>query len=236
MKKLPVCFFLFLLSFAVSYAQPATKPAAKNPLDKGDFKVGFPKSDPGKKPMSAVDLKDLADIAAFYDGNGPQIKICYELLDQYEEEFKTISKDPKEIDNMVQDTLAQTLFHELGHCLIDQWELPATGREEDAVDQLATVLLLDGSAEGQDSAINAALEFDIASRNEAKDDMVFWDEHSFSETRFFDMICLVYGSNPKKNAGMIGDDKLPKDRAVRCPGEWDRANRAWMKLLAPYVL
>ncbi len=71
---------------------------------------------------------------AFYDPSGPQIKICYELLEQYEKEFKTISKDPKEVDDMVEDTLVQTLFHELGHCLIDQWDLPATGREEDAVD------------------------------------------------------------------------------------------------------
>ena len=140
------------------------------------------------------------------------------------------------IDDMVEDTLVQTLFHELGHCLIDQWELPATGREEDAVDQLATVLLLDGSPEGQKSAIHAALEFAIASSNEEKGDMLFWDEHSFSKTRFYDMMCLVYGSDPKKNGFMIGDDGLPESRAVRCAEEWRRANRAWMKLLQPYVL
>ena len=243
----------------VAVAQPAGASKPKNALDKGDFKVGYPPSQKGKKPMpadEAAGFKEIADslnslIAlprdvylnidtcgeanAFYDPSGPQIKICYELLEQYEKEFKTISKDPKEVDDMVEDTLVQTLFHELGHCLIDQWDLPATGREEDAVDQLATVLLLDGSS-GQKSAINAALEFAIASSNEEKGDMLFWDEHSFSKTRFYDMLCLVYGSNPTKNAFMIGDDGLPKQRADRCPAEYKKADHAWMKLLQPYFL
>lgn len=252
--------FLFALGLSiVTVAQPAAA-KGKNALDKGDFRVGFPPMEKGKKPMPADDAKELRDVAdalnstialprdvylntdncgeanAFYDSEGPQIKLCYELIDQYEQEFKTISKDPKEIDDMVKDTLAQTLFHELGHCLIDQWELPATGREEDAVDQLATVLLLDGSPEGVDSAVNAALEFDIAASNEQKGDMVFWDEHSFSKTRFYDMLCLVYGNDPKKNAGMVGENGLPKERAVRCTEEYKRADRSWMKLLAPYVL
>ena len=137
---------------------------------------------------------------------------------------------------MVEDTVIQTLFHELGHCLIDVWDLPATGREEDAVDQLATVIMLDGSPQGQKSAINAALEFEIASRNDAKDDMLFWDEHSFSKTRFYDMLCLVYGSNPTKNAGLVGPDMLPEERAERCETEYKRAEHAWLKLLAPYIL
>ena len=137
---------------------------------------------------------------------------------------------------MVSDTIVQTLFHELGHCLIDVWDLPATGREEDAVDQLATILLLDGSPDGVKSAINAAIEFDIASRDEDKSDMVFWDEHSFSKTRFYDMLCLAYGSDPGKMGFLVGDDKLPAKRAARCPTEFKRAEHAWLKLLEPYIL
>jgi len=110
------------------------------------------------------------------------------------------------------------------------------GREEDAVDQLATVLMLDGSDEGAVSAFNAALEFEISSRSQKKASMIFWDEHSFSKTRFYDMICLVYGSNPEKNSGLVGPTKLPVERAGRCENEWARAERAWLKLLAPHIL
>lgn len=244
-------------------AKPTATPttvAKKHPLDKGDFRVGFPPKVKAKQAMAADDKKVFQEIAdalngliampkdiylnidecgepnAFYDPNNGQITFCYELLEQYEDDFKTIEKDQKKVDGMVEDTLVQTLFHELGHCLIDVWELPATGREEDAVDQLATILMLDDTDEGTLSTINAALQFDIASRNDDPNDLAFWDEHSFSKTRFYDMICLAFGSNPEKHEWMIGPDKLPESRAVRCEEEYQRANRSWMKLLAPYLI
>lgn len=258
------CALTFALAAAAQPGGAApNKAPAKHPLDKGDFKVGFSaktKAKQPKKTMPADERKVFQEIAdglnssialphdiylnmdtcgeanAFYDPETSEITFCYELLEQYEKEFRTITKVQKEIDDKVGDTLMQTLFHELGHALIDVWELPATGREEDAVDQLATVLILDGSSEGVDSALNAAIEFDIAASNDDPGDMIFWDEHSFSKTRFYDMICLVYGSDTKKNAWMVSDDGLPRDRAVRCSEEYRRANRAWMKLLSPYVI
>ncbi|MBP9664669.1 MAG: hypothetical protein KBD94_08605 [Pyrinomonadaceae bacterium] len=245
--------------------QPApspAKPPVRHPLDKGDFKVGFSPKTKAKDPKKDMpkELKDVfQEVAdglnellampkniyinmdacgepnAFYSPDASEITFCYELLEQYEAEFKTIEKDQEKVDSMVVDTLVQTLFHELGHCLIDVWELPATGREEDAVDQLATILMLDGTDEGTQSTINAALEFDIASRDQDPNDMAYWDEHSFSKTRFYDMICLVYGSNEKANAWMVGPNTLPNDRAVRCGEEHRRAERSWLKLLDPYI-
>jgi len=238
------------------------KPVGNSPLDKGDFKVGFSprtKAKDPKKEMPKDEKETFQEIAdalnsllalpkdvyinmdtcgepnAFYDSNTAEITFCYELLDLYEAEFRTVTKKQAEIDRMVEDTLMQTLFHELGHCLIDVLDLPATGREEDAVDQLATILILDGSAEGQMSAINAALEFSIASKGDNPRNMLFWDEHSFNKTRFYDMMCLVYGSNPAKNGGMIGPKGLPVERAQRCQTEFKRAERAWLRLLEPHV-
>ncbi len=243
-------------------AQNTPKPTAKNPLDKGDFKVGFSpitKAKTPKKEMPKDEKAVLQEIAvalnsllalpkdvylnfdtcgeanAFYSPDTAEITFCYELVDQFEQEFKTISKSQAGVDNMVEDTIIQTLFHELGHCLIDVWDLPATGREEDAVDQLATVIMLDGSPEGRNSAINAALEFEIASRGTETDDMVFWDEHSFSKTRFYDMLCQFTGAD-EKNRNMVGLNKLPAERAGRCETEYKRAERAWLRLLEPYIL
>ncbi len=245
-----------------STASP-TKPPSKHPLDKGDFKVGFspktkaknPKKDMPKEEKEIfqgiadelnaflamprdiyINMDACGEPNAYYSPETSEITFCYELIAQYEAEFKTIEKNQEKVDSMVEDTLVQTLFHELGHCLIDVWDLPVTGREEDAVDQLATILMLDGSDEGTVSTINAALEFDIASRDQDPNDMAYWDEHSFSKTRFYDMICLVYGSNEKKNAWMVAPDILPKDRAVRCGEEYKRAERSWLKLLDPYII
>ncbi len=252
-----------IVAQTTSPASSPARPAVKHPLDKGDFKVGFspktkrqnPKKDMPKDEKAifqeiATELNSFLALPrdvylnldtcdepnAFYSSETSEVTICYELAEQYEEDFKTIERSQKKVDEMVEDTLVQTLFHELGHCLIDVWDLPATGREEDAVDQLATILLLDGSPEGSRSALNAARQFEIASRDEHAEDMLFWDEHSFSKTRFYDMICLVYGSNPKQNKHLVGPNRLPAERAERCSEEFRRAERSWLKLLAPYVI
>ena len=256
-------FILVALCTAQSIGQGPAKAAGKNPLDKGDFKVGFSpitKSKGQKKDMPKEEKATFQEVAtalnslialpkdiyinidtcgeanAFYSSETAEITFCYELLDQYEREFRTVSKVQAEIDAMVEDTLVQTLFHELGHCLIDVWDMPATGREEDAVDQLATIMMLDGSAEGQATAINAAREFAIAAKSEDPKNMVFSDEHSFSKTRFYDMLCLVYGSNPVKNRKMVGPNGLPAERAKGCESEYKRAERSWLRLLEPYIL
>ncbi len=245
-------------------AATPSKPTVKNSIDKGDFKVGFsPVSkaeDPKRKDMPKDEKESMQELAdalnsfialprdiylnldtcgeanAYYSSGYNEIKICYELLEQAESIYKTVSKDPKVVDDMIADGLVQTLFHELGHCLIDVWELPATGREEDAVDQLSVVLMLDGTPSGDRSVLNAATWYNILARKASKADLLFWDEHSFDKTRFYDMLCMVYGSSPDKNFKLVGPRGLPEGRAGNCPADFQRINRAWLKLLEPYIL
>ncbi len=96
------------------------------------------------------------------------------------------------------------LFHELGHGLVNLFDIPITGREEDAVDQFSALLLLETDPEGMTEIgtglgvyalfgaefFNAfALGPDELSKN------VFADEHSLGQQRYYDLMCLVVGSN-----------------------------------------
>lgn len=233
-----------------------------NGLDKGDFKVGFSPITKAKNPKKVMpkevtevlqgiatplnsiialphdiflNFDECGEPNAFYSSATKEITMCYEFLETFEEEFKKVGKNQAEIDNRVDGTLAFFFFHELGHCLIDVWDLPATGREEDAVDQLAMIILLDGTPEGQDMVVSGALFFDLFSKQENPASMIFWDEHSFNKQRFYNTLCLVYGSDPQKNQRLIGPRSLPAERAERCPTEFKRADRAWERLLAPYL-
>lgn len=242
-------------------AQTAGKPVG-NTIDKGDFKIGFSPATLRTNPKKAMD-KEVADslleitkplneiIAlpydvylnfdtcgepnAFYSPAVKEITMCYEFLDEFEQAFKQISKKPAEIDGMTEDAMVVFFFHELGHCLIDVWDLPATGREEDAVDQLAMFILLDGTPEGEGMVLSAAAFFAIVSDGRGNDDLAFWDEHSLDQQRFYDMLCLTYGSNPAKNKHLLGKNGLPVERAERCPAEFKRVDHSWQKLLAPYL-
>ena len=65
------------------------------------------------------------------------------------------------------------------------------------------------------------------------------DEHSMSDKRYYNMLCLVLGSAPDKYASvLVGPEAsglLPEDRAVRCPSEWNTKQAALANLVGPYV-
>jgi len=61
-----------------------------------------------------------------------------------------------------------------------------------------------------------------------------WGEHSLSEQRFYNILCLVYGSNPEKFNFLVEDGDLPEERAEICPSEYERKVNSWDTLLSPY--
>lgn len=128
------------------------------------------------------------------------------------------------------------LLHELGHLLVDQLDLPVTGREEDAVDRLATVLAIELVEGGADLAVAGADFFGVLgdSRSEfAYED--FFDEHLLDEQRFGDISCLVYGSDPDGLARVARDAGIPPDRRARCAAEYAQARESWLTLLADHI-
>lgn len=226
--------------------------------DTGDFKIGFaPEKGKKTKKLDAEMRKSLQGLAdelnsilslpadvyltaddcgepnAFYESGKKQLTMCYELYADFEELFK--SEFPKEADRdeAVGGAFVFVLFHELGHALIDVYELPITGKEEDAVDQLSTWILTDGTDNGEMTALSGAIAFALLA--DSNKDLSFWDEHSLSQQRFYNTICLIYGNNPEKYADFVKDGTLPKNRAGRCVKEYEQIDRAWSKLLAPFV-
>lgn len=147
------------------------------------------------------------------------------------------SYDPAQTAILTVSVWQTTLFvfyHELGHALIDMLDLPVTGREEDAVDQLATIVLLEAGPEGRDAALRGAEWFQSQSRRTGSR-APFWDEHSLDQQRYFNILCWVYGSDTTAHRALLGRDwGLPAARAERCPAEYDRMSRAWDSMLAPY--
>ncbi len=233
-------------------------------FDKGDFKVGSAaaKNSKNRRAFKKVEanvkevMQPLADELnnlfalpfdvfmrydecgepnAFYDREKKEIIMCYELVDDFYEMFKPDYKKQADLENAVDGAIAFTFFHELGHALIDVWDLPTTGREEDAVDQLSTLILSDGTPQGKDTVINGAYSFGLVDDGGDSGELAFWDEHSFNQQRFYNILCLLYGQDPKSNEDLVGKNGLPEERAAICVDEFTRADKAWTTLLAPYV-
>jgi hypothetical protein len=182
-----------------------------------------------------VSLEDCPEPSAYYDPVQRQVTICHQRIDEYYELFSLKVKDRERLEEAVRGATATTLFHELGHALVDAWRIPITGREEDAVDQLSTLVLLGRSEEGERMALDGAVSFILyASLNEGEP-KVYWDEHSLDEQRFYDTVCLIYGRDPEKYEYLIHDGTLPRERAEFCGEEYERISGAWQTLLAPIL-
>ena len=129
------------------------------------------------------------------------------------------------------DTLLHTLLHEAGHAFIADQNIPVLGKEEDAVDNFATILLLNYVDDGDDIAISAAdmFAFESEDRPDYYDFGEYIDEHSFDLQRYFSTLCLVYGSDPKKHINLLDEveNDYLKDRKDFCGFQFDSLSQNW---------
>ena len=176
-------------------------------------------------------FKECGVANAFY-GDG-QIVMCYEFFDLFVEIFLGLTEDPQSVQQGVFSTGGFFFLHEIGHALVDQLEIPITGREEDSVDTLAALMMILG---GSEVAVWQAVQhfnvMGVAAENEGF--RPYWDEHSLDLQRQYDLACLIYGSDPEAWGHMVGPDLLPMERAQRCPTEFWQKNIGWDRLLASH--
>ncbi|HVG43272.1 MAG TPA: DUF4344 domain-containing metallopeptidase [Longimicrobium sp.] len=166
---------------------------------------------------------------SYYRPEDRTVVVCFELVDELDALFER----DHDRDQAVDDALLFTTLHEVGHALVSVLDLPVTGREEDAVDQLAALILVDGSDEGDVAAVNGVRGLPD---DEQLDDLTFADEHALNGQRFYNVLCLVYGQNPAAHPEWTRDGTLPEERAERCPEEYGQTRAAWQKLLLPYLI
>jgi hypothetical protein len=167
---------------------------------------------------------------AFYDPKTRQIVMCYELLDVVSEVAwdDADKKDVKKYQETLVATWTSFVFHELGHALIHLYDLPVTGREEDAADDFSTVLMIKREKAGK--AILAAKYWANADP-ETYSKLAYAGDHSLDAQRFYRIICLVYGSSADTYRKLVDRDVLTESRAAQCPGEYQKALRSWETLL-----
>ena len=159
-----------------------------------------------------ISFEDCEEPDAFYDPESHKLTVCYQLIDEYYDLFGRKIKDKTKLDEAVRGAVASTFFHELGHGLVDAWKVPITGKEEDAVDQLSTLILIKHTQKGEQMALDGAISFKLYADLQKGEQKIYWDEHSLDEQRFYDTICLIYGSNPEKYAYLVKDNTLPEER------------------------
>jgi len=176
--------------------------------------------------------KDCGEVNAYFDAAEQSVTVCYELMEHFYKVFRSDGlNDQKAYDKMF-DAVRFAFLHEIGHALIEVYNLPITGNEEDAADRCSSFInLTELGEDGVNAVIAAADAFAIESKNDTSGKRNLADEHLLQEQRFYNSLCMLYGSDQKKYAYITEESYLPKERAVRCPQEYERTVQSWSDLL-----
>lgn len=187
---------------------------------------------------------ECGEFGAFYRPAAAEVVLCYETLRTlYErglEQQRGGGLDAEYANRYVLANVRFIVLHETGHALVHLLDLPVTGRQEDAVDQLAAILMLRfaGLDETPDAVVGnlrMAANWLLSRSTGAYNLRAYADEHALGEQRYFNLQCLIYGTDPAGFAGMVDAGDLTPERARGCPRETRMASRAWLRLLLPHL-
>ncbi len=135
------------------------------------------------------------------------------------------------------DTMLHTLLHEVGHAYVVEREIAILGKEEDAVDNFAAIILLNYVENGDQVSISAADMFAFESQSDDNPEYYalgeYAGEHSFDLQRYFATLCLVFGSNPSKHRDLLNEveEDYISDRREHCIESFETVNNNWHQYL-----
>jgi hypothetical protein len=141
--------------------------------------------------------------------------------------------------DFVLGNVAFILFHELGHAMITEFQLPVLGREEDAVDNFASMLLTPANDDPEMDAsilVSAMAGWFASAEMVSPEDIAWWDEHGPDQQRAYQIGCVLYGSKAGAYDELAEAIGLPEERRARCPAEYQAVFNGWGQLLGPHLL
>ena len=187
-----------------------------------------------------VSAEECGEINAFYSPGERRVIMCYEFVDDLFDMWYYFNEDdPDYAGIFAYDVTIETLYHEMGHALVDIYDLPYTGLEENVADQFSALILSytydddAGHSLGQEMLSNVGLYY-LYSDAWSSGDHPYWDTHGSDIQRFYNISCYAYGADPEYNQYLVDEGWLPEDRAVWCEDEYAQLEYAWSYLLKDY--
>jgi hypothetical protein len=173
---------------------------------------------------------------AWYEPEDATVTFCYEYLADMRRVASSKDRGNVPLQDATDGPMVFVMLHETGHAVFDLLQVPILGREEDAADGFAAVFLLQL---GRDFALRmlrgAAWAYAQEAAGRTPDESDFADVHGLDSQRYYNILCLAYGSDPKAFAAAKSAGRLPEERAEGCADEYRQAAFAMKKLIAPSV-
>jgi hypothetical protein len=181
---------------------------------------------------------DQCGATARHYKTGEPATVCYELVDLIEKIAAQADAETREM--LLAGTIVQAIFHDTANAIFDILQIPVWGRREDAADRLAGFLMVEIGADIAYHLIVGTAIFFQAS-HWTWNGSEFADVHSPQAQRFFNYVCMAYGSDPVRFGYLAEpEDKtkepiIPQKRAARCASEFTQVRSAFNLRIMPFV-
>ena len=173
----------------------------------------------------------------------PTITVCYEYL------YVIMQHAPEETTpagiTRADAVVGQLLFvvaHEMAHAMFELFDIPVFGPEEDAADLVAAYFLLQLGKDRMHGLIGGAAYIYAGYMKDFKENPkvavpleAFSSNHGSPEQRFYNLLCIAYGSNRELFADYVEKGYLPKTRAGSCRYEYRMLAKAVRREISPHV-
>jgi len=184
--------------------------------------------------ISLAECDGEAD-AMYSDGT---ITICYEYIEDLRKNMpaKTTPAGIEPIDTLV-GPFVDTVLHEFAHALFDYLDIPILGREEDAADQVSAFIYLQlGKTEARRLIMGTVYTYMLEVEDTDPPSIAeFADEHSTSEQRRFNLLCMAYGADSELFEDVAAWGGMPEERADICEEEFELIAHAYQTLIGPHI-
>lgn len=133
-------------------------------------------------------------------------------------------------EQFVAGSMSFIVYHEFGHFLIDEYDIPVLGgREEDMADAYATFEIAPTTAkEEMQAPVRLWLFYAFLKGTKP---VAWWDEHSLDHQRAFQIGCFLSGRWPERYAGLPEAFGAPSKRTALCTQDSHRTQSAWVETL-----
>ncbi len=184
-----------------------------------------------------ISSRDCGTVNAFYSPTNSEIVMCTEM---YIALLSYYMRQVPDSGTAQAYALLGFLFifgHELGHALIDNYQLPVLGKQEDAADAMSVVLWMETASSADEKAaavglvlLGAQFMLDLTK------DSPYYGEHTPGPGRMANLVCWAGGAYPAalSNSYYANIYNTMIQSGRNCPAEYEEKRRSIEQLLGPY--
>ena len=173
--------------------------------------------------------------------SGQPVKICNELIREIEETARKISpNDQDDQARLIIGAFIQTALHKTAYGVLDVLQVPVWGREHDAADRLAALIMVQFGEDIERVTMSATLDLFKWSSNQKNSGKTwtgsaFADQASPEAQRYFNYLCIAVVADYPNFGGAIEKSIIPPGRAHTCLAEYRQIVDAFNLRIMPYV-